>query len=57
MKMMGKIKEKLEDIREYLENGYDIEDTALILDVPINWIMEVAKEMKIEYGYSEHAEW
>ena len=55
--MMGKIKEKLADIQEYLQNGYDFEDTALILDVPISWVQEVAEEMIIEYGHTEHTEW
>ena len=50
---MGKIKEKMAAIQEYLENGYDFEDTATILDVPIEWVQETAKQMDIQYGQSE----
>jgi hypothetical protein len=50
---MGKIKEKLAAIQEYLENGYDAEDISMILDVPLEWVQEAAKQMDVQYGQSE----
>jgi hypothetical protein len=50
---MGEVKNKLIEIQEYLENGYDAEDTATILDVPIGWVQEAMKQMVVEYNHSE----
>jgi hypothetical protein len=39
---MGKVKQKAVDVLDMLENGYDAEDIALILDVDLEFIKSVA---------------
>lgn len=50
---MGGMKNKMAEIQEYLENGYDVEDTATILDIPIEWVKEALKKLDVEYNHSE----
>lgn len=45
---MSKMSELHIDIQEMLLNGYDADDIALILNVPQDWVIQVAKDT----GYS-----
>lgn len=45
---MSKMSKKYIEIEEMLLNGYDADDIALILNVPNEWIIQVAKNT----GYS-----
>lgn len=44
---MSKMSEMYIEIAEMLENGYDAEDTSLILGVPIDWVHTVAKNTEL----------
>lgn len=42
---MGKIKELVMEIQDLLLNGYDTEGISLILDVPIDVVEQVEKDL------------
>ena len=45
---MGKIKDKLIDIQEYLERGYRPESVAAMLNVPLDWVWQTYKNLGLE---------
>ena len=51
---MGKMKDKLIDIQECLQEGYRPESVAAMLNVPIDWVWQVYQTMEnvndVEYG-------
>ena len=42
---MGKIKDKLIDIEDYLVRGYRPESVAAMLNVPLDWVWQVYKTL------------
>jgi hypothetical protein len=42
---MGKIKELVLEIQDLLLNGYDVEGISLILDVPIDVVEQIEKDL------------
>ena len=36
---MSRMSELYTDIQEMLENGYDVEDTAICMGIPIEWVL------------------
>lgn len=45
---MSKMSELDMQIRDLIENGYDVEAISLILEVPQSWVFEVFGEMNEE---------
>jgi hypothetical protein len=41
---MGKMSEIYAEISEMLLNGYDTDDIALMLTIPHDWVIQVAKD-------------
>jgi uncharacterized protein (DUF488 family) len=41
---MSKMSELHIEIQEMLLNGYDTDDIALMLTVPLDWVIQVAKD-------------
>jgi hypothetical protein len=45
---MGKMKQKANQVKDLIENGYDEESITLIADVPLTFIEEVKRQQGIE---------
>lgn len=53
---MGKMKQKVDQVKDLLENGYDEESITLIADVTLAFIEEVKRQQGIENGTVDELE-
>ena len=50
---MGKIKDKLIEVQEYLERGCRPESVAAVLSVPIDWVWQIYEKMELYNEYDQ----